>query len=128
MASASAASRVELGLRGGRLLAQFAAFVLAGFALGGVLGLADRLADFVRLAIQLVDFGLLGLALVFQRDEPRDVGLRAAALAVLLTRSAFSTTNLTIEHERSSPAGCQLRRDTPVAFRDRELPSRHAPD
>ena len=77
------ASSVELGFGGGGLLAQAAAFGLAGLALGGILGLADRLADFVGLAIQFLDLGLLGFALGFERDEPRDVGLRAAAGAVL---------------------------------------------
>ena len=60
------------------LLAQLAAFVFAGFALGVILGLADRLADGVRHPRKLFDFRLQLAALRFEVDEPSDVGLHAA--------------------------------------------------
>ena len=79
----SAVNASSSACSGRRLLAQLAAFVLAGFALGGVLGLADRLADLVGLAVQVVDFGLLGLALGLNGDELIDVSMGAALQAVL---------------------------------------------
>ena len=66
--------RVEFGLRRRGLLAELPAFILAGFAFGGVFGLADRLRDLVGLLVQLVDFGLLVAALRVQGDELVDIG------------------------------------------------------
>ena len=83
MASASAASRSICLLDLGRLFAQAAAFFLAGLALGGVFGLADRLGDLVGLAVELFELALQGLPLVFQLDEAVDVDLGVAVAAVL---------------------------------------------
>ncbi len=94
------AVELELGLR--RFFAQGAAFGLAGFALGGVLGLADRLADFVGAAIELVDLGLHPLAFGFQRDEPAHVGRRAAALAVELHQVGMFHDESAVEHGATS--------------------------
>ena len=49
-----------------------------------VLRLADRLADLVRLSRELFDLGLQLAALRFELDEPGDVGLHAAVVAVVL--------------------------------------------
>ena len=94
--STSAASWSSSAWRWRLLLAQLAAFFLAGLALGRVLGLADRLGDLVRLAVQLLDldsasFPPPGL----QFDE---VGRRRPSTPRLRqfcsTSSAFSTMNL----------------------------------
>ena len=69
------------------------AFVLAGFALGIVLGLADRLADHVRLPRKLFDLGLQLAPLRLELDEPRHIDLHAAAVAVLLNELGFSRMN-----------------------------------
>ena len=111
--------RVQLGLGRGRLFAQRAALGLAGFALGGVLGLADRLADFVGLAVQFVDFDLPGFALGFQFDEPRHVGLRAAAAAVLLHEVHVFHDKSAVEHERQAVEGVEF--VGVVGYRRREL-------
>ncbi len=69
---------VQLDLRRRSLLAQAAALFLAGLALGGILRLADRLADFIGLPIQVVERGLMFPAIGLQGDETIDVGFRAA--------------------------------------------------
>ena len=51
---------VELRLDGLRLLADLPALVFAGLALGRVLGLADRLGDLVRLAIEFLQLRFAG--------------------------------------------------------------------
>ena len=84
-------------------LAQPAAFVLAGLALGIVLRLADRLADRVRQPRKLFDLGLQLPPLRFQLDEPRNVDLHAAAVAVLLNELGVFENESFIEHA-SEPA------------------------
>ncbi len=90
--------RVELGLRRRGLLAQFAALIFASFALGGILGLADRFRDFVRLAIDLIDFGLLLAPLGFESQEAIDVGLRAAQRTILSNQVDVFDDKFAIEH------------------------------
>ena len=63
-----------------------------------VLGLADRLGDLVGLAVELVDLGLLGLALALQLDEPVDVDLDAAVGAVLLDQFGVFDDEFAVEH------------------------------
>ena len=82
--------------------AQPAPFGLAGFALGGVLRLADRLAHVVGLAVQLIEFGLLGLAIGLEGDELIDVGLRAAVGAVLFDQFDVFDNESAIEHARAN--------------------------
>ena len=60
------ADALQLGLRGGSLLAQLASLILARFTLGRVFGLADRFRDFVGLPIEMIDLGLLIAPLSFQ--------------------------------------------------------------
>ena len=81
--SSSTVDAVQLGLDLGRLLAELAAFFLAGLALGRVLGFADRLRHLVGLLVELVDPGLFRLPLGFERQETIDVDLHAAVDAVL---------------------------------------------
>ena len=80
------------------MLAQPAAFGFAGFALGRVFRLADRLADLVGLAIQFVGLGLLRLALGFECDEPGDIGLRAAIGGVALNQFDVFDYKAAIKH------------------------------
>ena len=81
-------------------LAKLSAFVFAGFAFGIVFGLADRFADFVGLALELFDLGLQLAALRFQIDEPSDVGLHAAVVAVLFDQFGIFDNELPVEHGR----------------------------
>ena len=82
-------------LHGLRLLAELAAFFLAGLALGRVLGLADRLRDLVRLAIELLDLDLQEPCGVSSSCTKRSTSTFTPRLAQFcLTSSAFSTMNL----------------------------------
>ncbi len=65
-------------------LANPPAVVLAGFPLGIRLGLPDRLADQIRLPRKLLHLGLQLPPLRLEFDEPRNIDLHAAAVAVFL--------------------------------------------
>ena len=87
------AEAVDVGLDCLLLLAEPAAFVLAGFALGVVLGLADRLADDVRLRDSSSTSACSLRRCDLELHEPADVDLHAAAVAVLLNELGFSRMN-----------------------------------
>ncbi len=91
-------NRVELCLRGARPVAQRPAFVLAGFALGRILGLADRFADLVGLAIQFVNFELFALAVSLELHETPHFGTRAASLAILFHKFHVFHDKSSVEH------------------------------
>ena len=85
---------VHFGLGRGDLLPQPASLFLAGVALGRILGLANRLGDFIGAAVQLVHLLLASLAAAFQFHDAADVGPAPRFLQFCWTSSAFSTTNL----------------------------------
>ncbi len=80
-------------------LAELPPPLLQRVALGGVLRLADRLGQFVRLAVELLDLGLQRLSLAVQGHESIDVGLRAAAAAIFLHQFRVVDDEFAIEHD-----------------------------
>ena len=65
----------------------------------GVRGLADRLGDFVRLAVQLFDFRCFSRRCSFQFDQPVDVGRDAPIGAILLDQIGVFDDELAIQHD-----------------------------
>ncbi len=81
------------------LLAKLPALFLAGLAFGRVLGLADRLGDLVRLAIELLDLDLAGaLRSRFELDKAVHVNLDAAVDAVLFHQFGVFDDESAVEH------------------------------
>ena len=68
-------------------LANSPTVVLTGFPLVIRLGLPDRLADQIRLPRQLLHLGLKLPPLRLEIDEPRDIYLHAAAVAIILNQN-----------------------------------------
>ncbi len=79
--------------------AEAAAFVFAGFALGVVFGLADRLADLICQAGEFFRLGEQLAALRFEVDEAGDVGFYAAVIAIALNEFGIFEDEALIEHE-----------------------------
>ena len=90
---------------------------LQRFAFRLVLGLADGFREFVRLAIELFDLGLQGFPPAVEGDEAINVGLDAAAAAILLDEFGVFDDEFAIEHDRSftlSAAICKVTIVRPV--------------
>ena len=73
-------------------------FLLAGFTLRLILGLTDRLGNRVGLLVDLLDLGLLQLALVFQLDKAFHISVNAAIFAVFLNEIRVLNNKFSIEH------------------------------
>ncbi len=71
---------IQLGLSLRAQIAQFATFFLASFALGRVHGLADRLADLVRLPVEVVHLLLFGLPRLLEAGKAVHVGAANSAV------------------------------------------------
>ena len=80
------------------LFAELASLFFACLAFGSVLGLADRLRDFVRTTVQLVNLLLAALAPAFQLHDPVDIGVDATVLAVLADAIHVLNNESTVEH------------------------------
>ena len=88
--------------------------LLQRLALGRLLGLADRLGQFVRLPVELFDLDLQRLSLAFQGHEPIDVGLHAAPAAILLHQFRVVDDEFAIKHDaRWLVAGWEI---TPLVY------------
>ncbi len=92
---------VDLGGQRGGGFAQLATVLLELIALGGVFGLADRLAHVVGVAVGFFQLRLFGLALGFEGDEPIDVGRGVALPAVLSHQFRVFQYEAAVEHGRS---------------------------
>ena len=89
---------LDVGLLRFLRFAELPAFFLAGFALGVVLRLADRLADDVGLPREFFDLLLQLAALRSRASRTGHVGLHAAAVAVLLNELGVLENEALIEH------------------------------
>ena len=79
-------------------LAEPTALFLAVLALRRVFGLTDRLADFVRLRVELLDFGLFVLPVGLEREKAVDVSRHAAMSTIEPHGVGVFDDELAIEH------------------------------
>ena len=89
-----------LRLLGLLLLAKLPTFLFALFSLGIVLGLANRFADDIRLAGQVLDFLLQLPTLDFQLHVASHVGRHAPIVAILLHQQGVLQNESFVEHLR----------------------------
>ena len=97
----------QLGLQRLVPLAKLTPLFLACLAFGRIFGLADRLGNFVRLAIEFLDLDLQPLATFFELHKAVDIDLNTAIGTVLFHQLAVFDNELSVEH--GNEAGLRFR-------------------
>ncbi len=80
------------------LVTELSSLRLAGFAFGRVFGLADRLGNLIRAAIEVLDFALFRPTFRVQLHKPIHVGRHASMQTVLFDQFRVFYNELAIQH------------------------------